>query len=237
MTITNIDSQSANSFVMYYAATAASSGSGMHCVGAATATNVQGPYIPQATSLFCPLSKGGAIDPAGFQDRDGKRYIVYKVDGNSLGHGGACGNSVTPISPTPLILQPVAADGVTLTGTATTLLQNNGVADEGIIEAPSLTVTRSGTYILAFSSGCFTDSSYTVSYATASKVTGPYTRNATPLFKTGTDGLQTPGSATLWSDTQHMVFHANYGTIPGYGTGRAMYTALITVNKGVLSAK
>lgn len=73
-------------FVMYYAATAAASTSGKHCVGAATSANVTGPYIPQAAAMFCNLTVGGAIDPAGFRDHNGQRYVVYKVDGNSIGH-------------------------------------------------------------------------------------------------------------------------------------------------------
>lgn len=215
---------SANSFVMYYSATAKSSNKGAHCIGAATATSVLGPYTPKPNALFCPLAQGGAIDPAGFQDINGQRYIVYKIDGNSIG------------AATPLILQPVAADGITLQGTATTLLNNNGASDENVIEAPSIARTQYGTYVLTFSSGTFTDSSYTVSYAVSNSVTGPYTRNPNPLFKTGVDGLTAPGSATLASDASHMVFHANYGTIPNYGVGRAMYTADVTVTYGVLSA-
>lgn len=27
--------------------------------------------------------------------KGGQRYIVYKIDGNSIGHGGACGNTVS----------------------------------------------------------------------------------------------------------------------------------------------
>lgn len=76
-------------FVMYYSATAASSSSGKHCVGGATASNVTGPYTAQANFMFCNLTAGGAIDPAGFRDHDGQRYVVYKVDGNAIGHVSA----------------------------------------------------------------------------------------------------------------------------------------------------
>lgn len=72
---------------MYFAATTVADATGAtHCVGAATAPNVWGPYLGQPDSLICPLSEGGAIDASGFQDVTGDRYIVYKVDGNSLGH-------------------------------------------------------------------------------------------------------------------------------------------------------
>jgi len=224
--------QGDGSFVLYFAATTTADSSGaFHCIGAATASNVIGPYTAREDSLLCPLSNGGAIDPAGFQDADGNRYIVYKVDGNSLGHGGACGNAVEPIVGTPLILQPVASDGITLTGSATTLLDNAGASDGGVIEAPELIRTSDGTYVLFFSSGCFTTPSYTVSYATASSVTGPYTRNPTPLFQTGSRGLTTPGSASVWSDAQHMVLHANNNN-----GGRSMYTAIINVEENTVTA-
>jgi len=224
-------SQGNTGFVMYFSATTTADPSGnFHCVGAATASNVEGPYTGQANSLICPLSQGGAIDPSGFQDHNGDRYITYKVDGNSIGHGGACGNTAEPIVATPIILQPVKQDGITLTGSSTTILNNQGVSDSGIVEGPSITRTSAGTYVLFFSSGCFTQDSYTVSYATASKVIGPYTRNSKPLFETGTDGLTAPGSASIWSDAKHMVFHANYNG------GRAMYTAQITVNGKSVSA-
>lgn len=77
---------------MYYSASTTQDAS-KHCVGAATSTNVLGPYTPVGdAALFCDLSVGGAIDAAGFND-DGQRYVVYKVDGNSLGNGGACMNT------------------------------------------------------------------------------------------------------------------------------------------------
>lgn len=70
---------------MYFSATTTADTS-KHCVGAATSKNIVGPYAAQASALICPLSSGGAIDASGFQDSNGQRYIVYKVDGNSIGH-------------------------------------------------------------------------------------------------------------------------------------------------------
>ena len=93
-----------------------------------------------------------------------------------------------------------------------------------VTEAPSLLKSSNGTYFLFFSSGCFATPNYTVSYATASNLTGPYTRANGPLFKTGDgNGLKAPGGMSIWSDNRHMVLHANYGS------GRAMYTTLIAL--------
>ncbi|KAK4921030.1 hypothetical protein LTR28_012816, partial [Elasticomyces elasticus] len=162
--------------------------------------------------------------------RGGDRYVVYKIDGNSIGHGGACRNAVEPIVPTPLMLQRVAADGVTLVGDAVQVLDNGGAADDGVVEAPSLVKTAQGGFVLFFSSGCFATSAYTVSYATAASVAGPYTRRGA-LFRTDdAAGLTAPGSASVLWDTQHMLFHANY-----VGGGRALYSAMVAIEGDVVT--
>ncbi|KAK0933560.1 hypothetical protein LTR29_014851 [Friedmanniomyces endolithicus] len=214
-------------FVMYYSALAASSPT-HHCIGAATASNVLGPYTPAGTeAMFCPLEQGGAIDASSF-DENGQRYVVYKVDGNSIGHGGACNNAIAPFVSTPVILQHVAADGIAINGAATTLLDNAGASDQGVVEAPALMKSGS-TYILFFSSNCFADGHYTLSYATSTSITGPYVRAARPLLQTGDRGFDSPGGADVAVDGQHMVLHA------AYKGGRAMYQTVINVVEGVVS--
>jgi beta-xylosidase len=105
-------------------------------------------------------SQGGAIDPSGFQDADGTRYVVYKIDGNNIGHGGSCNNGVAPIVPTPIMLQQVESDGITLVGGAQEIL-TNGEYDGPLVEAPSLSRISDPSsaggqlYILFFSSNCF----------------------------------------------------------------------------------
>ncbi|KAK7530490.1 glycosyl hydrolase [Phyllosticta citricarpa] len=237
-------------FVMYFSATTVYNSS-LHCIGAATATSPQGPYTAEPTTQACPLSQGGAIDSSGFKDWQvkGQRYIVYKVDGNALGNGnanntGTCGNTIPPLAPTPIMLQAVSSDGLTPIGTPTAILQHAGLSDAGLIEAPSLFKTASGTYILFFSSGCFNSDNYTVSYATADAVTGPYTRAAAPLLATGSVALgkgyaegaggvlRSPGGMDVYWDGRHGVLHADF---PDAET-RALWIAEIDVVDGVVSA-
>jgi beta-xylosidase len=214
-------------YIMYFSATTTQDYT-KHCIGAAYSDVVQGPYTALADVLYCPLAEGGAVDASGFKDpNSGDHYVTYKVDGNSIGHGnangtGECGNTIPPIVPTPIILQPVEADGVTSAGAATTILNNDGLVDQGVIEAPSLVKTTSGEYVLFFSSGCFDGDNYTVSYATSGSVTGPYTRQGV-LFETGIDNLVSPGGADVYLDCEHMLFHGDY---PDINT-RALYTAVI----------
>lgn len=201
-----------------------------HCIGAATSASIIGPYAGLPNPLFCPLAQGGAIDPSWFVDTGGQRYITYKIDGNSLGHGGPCSNAVAPYVPTPIMLQAVMGDGVTLQGGSTQILDNDGAGDTGVVEAPSLVKAPDDTYVLFFSSGCFQTDGYTVNYATSTAVGGPYTRGAGPLFTTGVDGLEAPGGADVWNDAMHMVFHA------GKTADRSMYTAVVTVSGSAVTA-
>ena len=177
-------------------------------------------------------SQGGAIDAAGFTDSDGSLYVVYKVDGNSLGGGGICGNGDEAYA-TPIMLQAVEADGVTPTGTATQILDRDA-ADGPLVEAPNL-VLVSGTYYLFFSSQCFNGANYDTSYATASAIGGPYTKTSNPLLVSGGDGevFNSPGGATVGPTGTQMVFHSD--STADDASVRQMWTAGITIGGGVVS--
>lgn len=203
-------------YVLYYAADTAQD-SNKHCVGAATSESPFGPFTAMDAPLFCDLVSGGSIDPEGFSDpATGNQYVVYKVDGNSVGNGGACGNSVEPIASTPLVLQQVSADdGVSVIGEGIIIMTNN--ADDGAsIEAPTLAYDGdTGQYILFFTSGCFTTTEYNVQYATASSITGPYTRQGVFLSTGDTAAdVQLPGGPDIDPVTNQLVFHGDLN--PGW---------------------
>ncbi|KAI1505627.1 endo-arabinase [Biscogniauxia marginata] len=211
-------------FAMYFSGQSAVN-TAHHCVGVATASTILGPYTPIDEPFSCDLTIGGAIDPSGFRDVDGKRYVTYKIDGNSIGNGGSCGNTVEPLRETPIMLQEVAQDGVTKIGAAVEILDRTD-ADGPLVEAPSIMRTDTGTYVMTFSSGCFTDPSYNLNYATATSVKGPYTRAVSPVAKTDKFGLTSPGGATIVSygdiaDMPSIAFHANCDE------GRCLYTSQI----------
>jgi len=80
----NVIQNDQGQWVLYYSASTAANPA-LHCVGVAVSTNVQGPYVAVGSQpIICPLAQGGAIDASGFTDVDGSRWIVYKIDGNSL---------------------------------------------------------------------------------------------------------------------------------------------------------
>jgi len=219
-------------YVMYYSATYAQS-TAHHCNGAATSTNPIGPYTPINSTLGdCQLSQGGSIDPAGFRDADGSYYVVYKVDGNSIGNGGSCGNTVAPIVSTPIQLLRLDTDAITPLGSPTTILEN-GQYDGPLIEAPSLIRVVSYqslppvTYVLFFSSNCYSTTLYDVSYATSESLMGPYTKSTQPLLTTGNDGLFGPGGATASVDGSVIVYHAFCGT--DLASGRCMHERTLNI--------
>lgn len=201
-----------------------------HCVGAAISKTVMGPYTPLPEPLACPLVQGGAIDPDGFMDVDGSRYLIYKVDGNSLNN-----RTSNTFSPTPLMLQQVdSKDGITLVGEPTQLL-DRGPEDGPLIEAPSMMRAadisgKNSVYVLFYSSNVFTTVHYNVNYATSKNgIKGPYTKAATPLLQTGDNSgkLFGPGGLDVGVGGQKVVFHSGYD---GGSVVRQMWTGLIAVN-------
>ena len=198
-------------FVLYYADNVVWAPA-RHCVGAATSHSVMGPYTPMSSPFACPdvTTQGGAIDPDGFLDEStGKRYVVYKVDGNSIGHGGSCGNTVAPIVPTPLMLQEVSAtDGITLIGAPVQILDRDDF-DGPLIEAPALHRSQEGIYFLFFSSNCFTTPNYDVAYATATNILGPYTKASRPLLVTSDADLTGPGGMDIIKGGDMIIFHGH----------------------------
>ncbi|MBF8187162.1 family 43 glycosylhydrolase [Nonomuraea sp. K274] len=192
-------------YLMYF--TGPSTATGRMCIGAATSADPLGPFQPVGTGpLVCDASEGGDIDPSSFVDTDGRRYLVYKNDGNAVGR------------PTILWLQQVAADGVTFIGGRTELIRNDRPEEAGVIEAPVL-IKRPSQYVLFYSGGSYTGNSYFTGYAVSRSLTGPYTKAYRPLMTTGTfDGaVQGPGGTDVLGNRAY--FH---GWVDG---ARWMYTA------------
>ncbi|KAI1609488.1 glycosyl hydrolase [Exophiala viscosa] len=150
-------------WVMYFAAVGTTHPR-KHCIGAAVSPNVTGPYTPLQTTLVCDLPGGGNIDPNLFQDPiTGKDYLVYKTDGNAIGHGEACSNGVDPIVPTPLHLQLLnSTDLVTPIGDPIYLFSNSAL-DGPNIERPCI-LYQDSTYFVIYNSQCYTDLTYHISY-------------------------------------------------------------------------
>ncbi|KAL4807461.1 glycosyl hydrolase [Aspergillus unguis] len=217
-------------FVMYFSGLSSQDNS-KHCLGTAVSSSITGPYSVSDNSFACPLDQGGAIDASGFTDGDGTRYVVYKIDGNSLNGDGTQ-------HPTPILLQKVASDGITPDGDAVQILDRDA-ADGDLVEAPSL-VLVDGTYYLTFSSNAYNTLSYDTSYATASSVAGPYTKAQAPdapLLVSGdassSGPLGGPGGADFL-DGGRIAFHA-FNDGQSIDSGRGMWVANVQIGGGVIT--
>ena len=216
-------------FILYFSALTLTDPNGkLHCIGTATSSNIRGPYDSNSDVPFaCPLNQGGAIDASAFVDDDGTRYVVYKIDGNAVGNGGSCGNTVEPVASTPIMLQRVDSDWTTPLGPALQILDRD-TNDGPLVEAPSM-VKKNGTYFLFFSSNCYFTALYDTSYATSSSPTGPIVKTGTPLLISGTvPGTAGPGHADVDSHGVHMAFHA-YAKEGDVGGRRGMYVRRLDV--------
>ncbi|EON61044.1 hypothetical protein W97_00255 [Coniosporium apollinis CBS 100218] len=217
-------------WLLYYSAARAGAAKRTHCIGAAVADEVTGPYTPVNTTIACPIAEGGAIDPAPVVDGDGTIWLAYKIDGNNVGHGGECRNSIKPLASTPILLQRMASDGVTPQGEPIRLLDREK-NDGPLVEAPALVQSDEGVWFLFFSSGCTRSPSYDLKYAYSRNITGPYTRAPRRLLKTGDWGFLAPGSVSVargegsaaelggWRVAVHARVPTEWGWV------RAMFTA------------
>ena len=157
-------------FAMYYTAT--NFRPTFQCVGVALSTTPEGPFEPVGDAmLVCPPEEGGAIDASTFLDVDGTRYLLWKNDGN------CCGLE------TWLQIAPLSPDGTALTAPPTRLVDQDLEWEGNLVEAPTL-VERDGTYVLLYSAGDYGGPGYTIGYATAPALLGPYTKNPEPLLST-----------------------------------------------------
>jgi arabinan endo-1,5-alpha-L-arabinosidase len=196
------------SFVMWY--TAHDRASGKQCIGAATATTPGGPFTPQATTLVCTPETGGVIDASSYAE-NGRRYILWKNDGN------CCAQD------TWLHLQQVSADGLRRTGAATELIKQNKPFEGILVEAPTLW-KHGSTYVLFYSANFFGNGSYLSSYATSTRLRGPYTKAPAPLMTTDAfaGAVRGPGGQDIVTGPDgrdRIIFH---GWNPDF-TYRAMY--------------
>jgi arabinan endo-1,5-alpha-L-arabinosidase len=205
-------------YALYY--TARDATTPRQCIGVSTSTSPDGPFVPVGTEpLVCPNGEngtqdlGGAIDASTYRE-NGRLYLLWKADGN-------CCTGKTAI----IYIQPLSADGRTLTGPPTELIRRDLPFEGNVVEAPTL-VEHDGTYYLFYSANDFGGGGYRTNYATSSSITGPYTKSRTELMTTdrfqgdvrgpgGQDVVTNPDGSTS------IVFH---GWDPTYSY-RAMYVS------------
>jgi beta-xylosidase len=190
-------------------------------ISAAYATTPAGPYLDTSDApLVFQLSLGGSIDASPFVDTDGTAYLVWKADANAINQ------------PSSLWIQPLSEDGLSLTDSPTELLVHDSAWETPLIEAPSIALD-SGTYYLFYSANWWESDRYSVGYATADDVLGPYTKATTlgPWFASDA-AVAGPGGQEWFTDEAGQLRMAYHGWQPdriGYESGGARSLRLATV--------
>ncbi|WP_189825771.1 family 43 glycosylhydrolase [Streptomyces finlayi] len=136
---------------------------------------------------------------------DGRRYLLWKNDGNCCGLG----------RDTWLHLQPTTWDGTRLTGPPVRLIRQDRPWEGRLAEAPTL-VKRAGQYVLLYSANAYDTGAYATGYALSPHLTGPYTKAPRPLLTTCTfsGAVRGPGGQDVVEGPDgrdHLLLHGRYG--------------------------
>ena len=207
--------QRGDRFVLFYTVT--DGGSGLQCISVATSLDPEGPFEDtSAGPLICPQELGGAIDPSPFVAGDGAAFLLWKNDGNCCG------------KPTAIHIQPLATDGLTVTGLPTQLIDANQVWEASLVEGPSM-VEHDGVFYLFYSANAWDSAAYAIGYATCDTPTGPCQKPLDHPWLGASGDAAGPGGQELFLDPDdrlRMVFDAWPADRVGYRAGgfRSLYT-------------
>ena len=207
-------SKVAGGYALFY--TARDAASQKQCIGVSTATSPNGPFVPVGTApLVCPTELGGAIDASTYSE-GGQNWLLWKADGNCCQ------------LPARIFIQPLSADGTTLTGPATPLITNDQPFEGAVVEAPTL-VKHASTYYLFYSANDFYGGNYRTAYATSSSPTGPFTKRTTELMTSDRfqGDVRGPGGQDVITRRDGSTAIVYHGWDPTFSY-RAMYVSDLT---------
>jgi xylan 1,4-beta-xylosidase len=188
-------------YFIYYAARRKS---GSLCVAVATARRPQGPYKDHGP-LVC--QEVGSIDGFPVTDENGRRYLLWKEDGNSVS------------KPTPIWAQPLSPDGTRLVGRRRELIHNDQPWEKhaslpygDLVEGPA--IVRHGGWFYMFYSGnfcCARECNYMMGVARSRKLLGPWEKNPANPILAGNENWKCPGHGTVVQDGRGrdwLMYHA-----------------------------
>ena len=181
--------QDGGRFFVYYTARKKD---GPLCVAVADAPRPEGPYTDHGP-MVC--QDAGSIDAAAIRDESGRRYLVWKEDGNSRK------------LPTPLWAQPLSEDGRRLVGEKQELLRNEAPWEAHLVEGAF--ILRRGEWFYMFYSAdacCGRRCNYKLGVARARRLLGPWERHPGNPLLAGTTRWKCPGHGTVVDDPSGRTF-------------------------------
>lgn len=177
----------------YYVYYVAQHASGELTVAVATAERPQGPYVDRGPLVG---QAAGSIDPTAVTGEDGRRYLIWKEDGNARN------------VPTIIWLQPLTADGLRLDGQPFPILRNDAPWEGHVVEGPS--VIERGRYFYLFYSGnscCGKRCKYAVGVARATSIMGPWEKYSGNPIIPGNRAWRCPGHGSIVDTADGRTFY------------------------------
>lgn len=177
------------------------------CVGIASADRPEGPYTDHGP-IIC--QEVGSIDAFPMRDKNGKLFMIWKEDANSVG------------KPTPIWIQELNEARTALVGEKKELFRNEAPWEANLVEGVSM--MRHGDYYYAFYAGagcCGTGCSYAGGIARAKDLLGPWEKyNKNPVLIPGGDWI-CPGHGTpIEKDGKYYFMYHAYDKNTNVFTGR-----------------
>jgi len=206
-------------YVLYYTVPALAQG--QRCISAAVSFAPQGPYFDtSAGPIVCNHDLGGAIDPSPFVDAVGNPWLLWRTEGRDA-------------QPGAIWSSPLAADGRSLAGSPTSLIQADQRWEQGVVEAPAM-VSMGGHQALFYSANDWNSRNYAIGFAQCATPAGPCTKSGGPVLAHH-DAVAGPGGAEFFMDangTQWMAYHAFVEPNVGYPNSRLLRLARVSFVAG-----
>lgn len=174
------------------------------CIGAATADDPLGPWVESPGPLV--QHPQGVIDATYVEDDAGTPYLVYKIDGNSVGQ------------PTPIFARQLAPDRLTFAAGSMQvqlLVNDPGTWEGGVVEAPYF-ARHDGSWYLFYSGNVY-DHRYRTGVARSAALTGPYEKHGPPILANNGRWVG-PGHGTVLELEGAAYFFYHAWTNAGDGT-------------------
>ena len=177
------------------------------CVGVASADRPEGPYTDHGP-LVC--QEDGSIDAFPMRDENGKLFLIWKEDANSIG------------KPTPIWAQELNEERTKLIGEKKELFRNDVPWENNLVEGVSM--VRHGGYFYAFYAAagcCGAACTYGVGVARSNSLLGPWEKNPGNPVLTTNDKWNCPGHGTpVDKDGRHYFMYHAYDKKNTVFTGR-----------------
>jgi len=190
-----------STWVLYYSTQDA--GSRRECIGRATSALPTGPFADNSSApLVCRPALGGDIDPSVVTAGNGASSLLWKNDGNAIGE------------PVSIWQQPLADDGLSLTGEPTPLLAADQAWEHGLVEGPAMLAATKGGWWLFYSGGTWQSNTYDTGVAWCATVSGPCRKTAEVPLLDSTPTAVSPGGFDTFVDSDGKLW-ATYSAFPG----------------------